>query len=970
MSDMLQAKTGLKIPLRVILIVPFIIQIVLIVGWVGYLSFRNGRQAVNAATLHLRDEITTRIEDHLHTFLSTPHQINRLNANALRQKVLTVHDPQALEHHLWEQIQVFDSVTSIYFGNTDGGLADAGREGAEGNLYVIETEGFIRGPFNKYATDSLGNRTNLLTSIPDFDARTRAWYTGAVEKGSANWSEIYILFTGQDMAIAASQPVYDAQGTLLGVCATDIFLSHLQAYLKNIQIGKTGQSFIIERSGLLIASSTDEAPFTDPDGPEPQRRLDASESTIPHIRHAAEFLIDQFGDYHQITTGQKLEFAIEGQRQFMQVTPLQDEYGIDWLVVVIIPESDFMAQIHANNRVTLYFMGLALVIAIGVGIITTQWITQPILRLNASAQILAEGEWSQKVAVGWISETSELTASFNTMAGQLRQTLENLRSEITQRQQTQKELEKERAFTEAALNAQQDTFFVFDPTNNQAIRWNKTFSEISGYTDEEIAARKAPDDWYSDTDLQKAAKAIEEVFREGHAVVEIALITKNQGKIPTEYSIAPIKDQEGKLNYLIAIGRDITERKRAEAALQESHQRLEQTLVELQEMQEKMMQQERLAAVGQLAAGIAHDFNNIMATVVLYAQMTARDKDLPAYVRKRMETINQQAEQATQLIQQILDFGRRAVLARQAIDLQSILNEQCALLARTLPENIEIQFLNDTPGDTLIYADPTRIQQIVTNLAVNARDAMPNGGKLQFKLEYFVFPPHITPPVAEMTPGDWVKMSVSDTGTGIPDDVLPHIFEPFFTTKSPLGSGLGLAQVYGIVAQHQGHITVETQLNHGTTFILYFPMLLPTPVSTINEQNADNSLYLPDLMMGEGAYILLVEDDATVRQALAESLELLNYQVRTAANGEEALEILEAQQSEIALVLSDMVMPDMGGLALFQALRQKALEIPVILLSGHPLETQATQVQGISNWLLKPPSLEQLAQAIADALAP
>ncbi len=389
------------------------------------------------------------------------------------------------------------------------------------------------------------------------------------------------------------------------------------------------------------------------------------------------------------------------------------------------------------------------------------------------------------------------------------------------------------------------------------------------------------------------------------------------------------------------------------------------------ETRQRIQQQERLVAVGQLAAGIAHDFNNIMATIVLYAQMTMREREVSTRVRERMETINQQARHATRLTQQILDFSRRAVLERQPLNLLPLLKEQIKLLQRTLPENIEIS-LDYGPDEYTVNADPTRVQQAITNLSVNARDAMPGGGELRIGLERIQIEERQAAPLPEMEAGEWVQVRISDTGTGIPPDALPHIFEPFFTTRAPLGSGLGLAQVHGIVAQHEGYIDVETQLGQGTAFTIYLPAL-PAYQPEVSTQKTMH------LIQGEGQTILVVEDNAAMRKALVESLELLNYQVLEAANGREALTIMERQTSEdfrsleegkIALVLSDMVMPGMGGQALFQALRQWDPTVKVVLLTGHPLEKELEnlQAQGLSGWLLKPPMLEQLAQVVAGAL--
>jgi PAS domain S-box-containing protein len=380
------------------------------------------------------------------------------------------------------------------------------------------------------------------------------------------------------------------------------------------------------------------------------------------------------------------------------------------------------------------------------------------------------------------------------------------------------------------------------------------------------------------------------------------------------------------------------------------------------EVEEQVQQQERLAAVGQLAAGIAHDFNNIMATIVLYAQMTARDQTLSERVRERMNTVNAQAHHASKLIQQILDFSRRAVLERRPLDLVPLLKEQVKLLERTLPENIEITSTIG-PGDCTVTADPTRIQQALTNLALNARDAMPEGGGLHFEMARTRIEEGQAP-LPEMEPGDWVQVTVSDTGTGIDPDVLPHIFEPFYTTKEVgQGSGLGLAQVHGIVGAHEGRINVETQVGFGTTFTIYLPALPAAPATR-------PTLGGTDLPAGKGETILVVEDGPSTRKAMVDSLGLLGYRALEAANGQEALGVIEEHGEEIIVILSNVVMPRMGGIALMDKLKEMGLDVGLVLVTGHPLEHQMEDLraQGVIDWLPKPPSLEQLANVIDRAL--
>jgi hypothetical protein len=242
-------------------------------------------------------------------------------------------------------------------------------------------------------------------------------------------------------------------------------------------------------------------------------------------------------------------------------------------------------------------------------------------------------------------------------------------------------------------------------------------------------------------------------------------------------------------------------------------------------IQARVHQQERLASLGQMAAGIAHDFNNILSVIVLYASFGLQLPDLPAKLREYLETISQQSEWGANLIEQILDFSRRTALELRPTDLKGFMEEQVELLRRTLPENIELN-LDCGQGEYLFNADPTSMQQVVMNLAVNAQDAMPDGGLLGIALDRMWVEEQREAPLPEMETGGWLRLIFSDTGAGIPADDLSHIFEPFFTTKAPgEGTGLGLAQVYGIIKQHKGEIDVISQLDIGTKFIIYLPVL-------------------------------------------------------------------------------------------------------------------------------------------------
>jgi PAS domain S-box-containing protein len=376
------------------------------------------------------------------------------------------------------------------------------------------------------------------------------------------------------------------------------------------------------------------------------------------------------------------------------------------------------------------------------------------------------------------------------------------------------------------------------------------------------------------------------------------------------------------------------------------------------ENQERISLQERLATVGQLAAGIAHDFNNIMAAILVYTDLLMNDKGLSDPGRERLGIIQQQVQRATSLIRQILDFSRRSVMEQIPMDLLPFVKELDRLLSRVLPETIRLE-LNYQPGNYMISADPTRLQQVFMNLALNARDAMPDGGTLRFELSRFSTASMIRQLRLDLPPGDWVRIEVADTGEGIAPEVLPHIFDPFFTTK-PVGkgTGLGLAQVYGIIKQHQGHIDVISQLGLGSQFIIYLPALaVQEDTESVGRETSQFD--------GGGQTVLVVEDDQSTREAMKALLQSQNFHVVVASNGQEALRILEAAPA-IGLVISDMVMPEMGGVALYRSIQERWVGVKVLFVTGHPLDREDQELleEGGINWLQKPFSVQEFNQAI------
>jgi signal transduction histidine kinase/ActR/RegA family two-component response regulator len=376
-------------------------------------------------------------------------------------------------------------------------------------------------------------------------------------------------------------------------------------------------------------------------------------------------------------------------------------------------------------------------------------------------------------------------------------------------------------------------------------------------------------------------------------------------------------------------------------------------------LRENMQMQERLAAVGKLAAGIAHDFNNILTVIIGYAELI-RDSDLPPKAREEVGIIEQSGQRAVALIHQVLDFSRKTVGELKTIDLLPFVKEFLRFIRRIIPENIHI-FFDAEPGEYRVKADLTKMQQVLANLAVNARDAMPEGGQLRFRLSR---PEHLECPSLPDSPaGEWVVLEVKDTGKGIPADILPHVFEPFFTTKGVgKGTGLGLSQVYGIVKQHGGHIEVRTEAGEGAAFVVY----LPAVKEAVEAAVADRDIDVP---RGRGEAILVVEDEGAVRDFVQKVLANLGYKVAAAKNGKDALKVLEGRSGEIGLVITDLVMPEMGGMELSRMINEKQPGVRVIALSSYPVSDKEDLMRaGIIEVIKKPFQIHTLAQAVKGAL--
>ena len=372
----------------------------------------------------------------------------------------------------------------------------------------------------------------------------------------------------------------------------------------------------------------------------------------------------------------------------------------------------------------------------------------------------------------------------------------------------------------------------------------------------------------------------------------------------------------------------------------------------------------RLDSVGQLAAGIAHDFNNILQGMIGYAELVLHAPGVPANVHSMLETIAQQGHRAAHLIRQMLDFSRKSISRQTPLDLKHLVNETVRRLEPSLPRHVRLTV--DAPEDIYpVCVDVTQMREAITNVVLNARDAMPRGGLIHASLQHWRASRDGVPPFPRMEGIDWVLLRIADTGTGIPAEAQQHVFDPFFTTKEPgQGTGMGLAQTYGVVKQHEGFIDFETADGKGTTFLIYLPL-----ASGIQRGTDDGTGRLSP--QGHGQTILVVEDTTDVLSAMQKMLARLGYEVITAWNGLEALRVYEESDQKIDLVITDAVMPEMSGQTLVQQLHERGCAAKVIVFSGYPLQQGWRDTWGpnVVAWLSKPLQLRSLAQTIQQILS-
>ncbi len=943
-----------QVSLRTLLTVPFVLQMLAIVGLTGYLSWLNGEKAVNKLVNQLQDEVSDRIEQKLYSFLETPKLVTEINEKAVRSGELDLQNTSELQRRIWQQIQIFDTVNFIQFGTAQGNYLGIARH-QDKFLSIDIKDQTTKGLIYTYAIDEQGKLGKRLKSstIP-YNPVVRPWYQAALKAGKQTWTEIYNGFDNTGLSLTFVHPIKNNQNQIIGVTGADVSFQEFNEFLRQQKIGKSGKIFIIDRQGFLIASSTLEEVFTLQDNKAVQMKAANSGDSL--ITATVEHLVKNFNDFNKIKSPHLLKFIHKGKEEFLQVVPFTDEFGLNWLIVVVVPEADFMEQIQANTRTTILLCLGALGIAITLGMITSRKLTQPIIQLSKVAQGLSGGNWNQTVENNPVKEFNILATAFNQMSQQLQKSYHkleqyshNLEQKVTEN--THQLKQSEQKFSKAFRNTP-NPIIINRLSDRSYFDVNDSFCRLTGYSHEEILGKNSLNLnlWVSQEDYDKFYKTLAEQGELRN--YELDFRTKS-GEIRTALLSADFIEINGE-KYLLSTSNDITDRKQVEAQLQAQN-------IELETARKNADAANR--AKSTFLANMSHELRTPLNAILGFSQLMAKNP-IFATASKELEIINRSGEHLLSLINDILDLSKieagKIALDEKSFDLYFLLETLEEMLKiRAEAKQIQLCFERyDIPQ--YIKADEKKLRQVIINLLGNAIKFTEKGSVTLRVISQDVKQPNT------------LIFEVEDTGAGIAPEEIDQLFDAFVQTsagrQSQQGTGLGLSISRKFIQLMGGDISVSSQLGKGSLFQFNIKLktlkadevVIPKPKKKVIALAADQPQYR----------ILVVDEIPENRLLVRQLLQPLGFNVFEAENGLEA--ITQWEQYSPHLIWMDIRMPVMDGYQATQHIKAKPAGKNTIIIaltaSALSQDEQAIFAAGCDDILHKPFQPLELLEKIATHL--
>lgn len=774
------------LPLRVVLTVPFVLQILISTGLVGYLADRNGQRSVNDLASQLTGQASDRVDQYLDSYLAIPEQINQINADAVELGILDLQDFETVGHYFWNQMQVFPTVSYISYTLPNGHYAGAGRFLDGQGITIDEISAATDGQTYTFATDPQGNRTEVL-EILDYDPLEETAFTDPVEAGKPVWSAPYNWDGATEfISIGASYPLYDNEQNLVAVMGVDLLLNNIDEFLQTIQISPSAEIFIMERDGALVSTSVAEQPFQL--NGDVAERLNAQNSEVPILRASTQFLINRFGNLRQIHTEQVLRVEVNQERYFLRVMPWQQEEGLDWLVVMAIPEADFMGQINQNRRTTLWLCIATFLITTQVGIWTARWVTIPLASLNRAAKAIAHGQLDQTLDLHRQDELGELAQSFNQMADQLNASFSELQTVNT-------------ALTESEHQLQHANQTLEQQVQERTQELSSTLDQLRATQADLIQSEKL-------AALGQLIAGIAHEVNTPLGAIQASIgnidhsLTQSLQQMPTLFQTLPA-DRLADFFALLAIA---TQPHPLLSSKEERKLRRQLT----QTLTEQGIDQAPILADLLSKMGIREGINELLP---LLRHPDSRLMLETAYALSSVKMNSQNIQLAVDRASKIV-FALKAYIRtssdgqRSEASIPDSIDTVLTLYHNQLKQGIDIEKTYDDVPPILCYPDD--LMQVWANLIINAAQAMNYQGKLA---------------IAVFEQDEELVVQISDNGPGISPELLDKIYQPFFTTK-PVGegSGLGLHIVRQTIEKHQGRLELFSEPGM-TIFTVRLPLL-------------------------------------------------------------------------------------------------------------------------------------------------
>jgi two-component system cell cycle sensor histidine kinase/response regulator CckA len=499
-----------------------------------------------------------------------------------------------------------------------------------------------------------------------------------------------------------------------------------------------------------------------------------------------------------------------------------------------------------------------------------------------------------------------------------------------ERKQAEQKIREQAALLDVATDA-----IYLKNLNKKILLWNKGAERMYGWSTEEVLDENCEELFYPELPHQ-LEEAWASILGKGEWQGELPKLTKSGEKLVVASRWTLVRDRHEEPKSILVVDTDISEKTKLE---------------------EQFFRAQRLESLGTLASGIAHDLNNILTPILAASQLLPiKLADADDRTKHLLKIVEDSSRRGADLVKQILSFARGAEGKRNHLQIGHLLQEIARIAQSTFPKSLEISKDISTRNLWTVWADPTQIHQVFMNLCVNARDAMSDGGKLSLTADNIIIDENYTKIHLDTKVGSYVAISIEDTGCGMPKEVLDRIFEPFFTTKEPgKGTGLGLSTTLGIIKSHGGFINVDSRLGEGTKFTVYLPAI---------EQTANEKSQEEESIGGCGELILVVDDEMLVREITETTLSAYNYRVITASDGVEAIALYFEHKDEISLVLTDIMMPALGGLAIVRTLLKIDPKVKIIAFSGLESNSKLAEAAGVCKFLSKPYTTKELLDTI------